>query len=75
MTYGMSGAAQRPTTGPEPTVTCPEVLHDTSTAGPLRIEPCLCGGTITAPRDDPAPWVRVHNDGHVHMAWRGRNGL
>jgi len=74
VTLGMSGAAQRPTITP----TCRDVSgepSDTSTAGPLRIEPCLCGGTITAPRDDPAPQVRVHNEGHVHMAWRGRNGL
>ena len=75
MTLGLSGATQRPTIGPEPTVTCPEVLHDTSTAGPLRIETCACGGEIRAPRNDPAPWIRQHNEGSLHMGWRGRHGL
>lgn len=74
MTLGMSGAAQRLTTVPDP-VTCPEVLHDTSTAGPLRIELCACGGEIRAPRNEPRDWVLAHNNGGRHMAWRQRYGL
>jgi hypothetical protein len=58
--HGNSGAAQRP---------------ETPTAGPMRTEPCACGGEIRAPRNEPAPWVREHNEGSRHMEWRARMGL
>ena len=73
MTLGESGAACRPTAVPDG-VTCPPLPHSAS-AGPLRTEPCQCGDDITAPRDDPAPWVWQHNQTPHHMAWRLRNRL
>jgi len=42
----------------------------------MRTEPCVCGGTITAPDlSVAAPYIEGHNATPEHYAWRLRNGI
>lgn len=56
----------------EPTSCMAEATLVAAYAGPLRVEPCLCGGSIAAQGDSEAVMASVaaHNDTIGHQAWR-----